>query len=84
MDRPPAELRRLIFLLCSFLTLLQIDNPGVGLIGDFGQNQQVVEPEALRRLPLTLRIAVDPGESDAIARLACNVVLQRRSAKSLP
>ena len=58
MDPPPAELWRLIFLLRRFPALLQLDNAGVGLIGDLGQNQQVVAPEAVRRLPLPVGVAV--------------------------
>ena len=59
---------------------LQLEDARVSPIGDLGQNQQVVAPEALRRLPLTLRVAVDPGEGDVVAGLC----LQRRSAKSRP
>ena len=67
MDPPPTELWQLIFLLRRFLTLLQLDNAGVGLIGDLGENQQVVPPEAVRRLPLPFRVAVALREGDVVA-----------------
>jgi hypothetical protein len=43
------------------LGLLQLEDARVRPIGDLGQNQQVVAPEALRRLPLPGGVAVDPG-----------------------
>ncbi len=57
------------------LGLLHLEDARVSPVRNLGQYQQVVAPEALRRLPLPLRIAVDPGEGDAVARLSCNVVL---------
>jgi len=78
MDPPPAELWRLIFLLRRLLTLLQLDNPGVGLIGDLGENQQVVAAEAVRRLPLPFRVAVALRESDVVAGALSSLIFPNR------
>ena len=40
---------------------LQLEDARVSPIRDLGQNQQVVAPEAVRRLPLPGGVAVDPG-----------------------
>jgi len=80
IDPPPAELWRLIVIpAVGVFGLLQLDNLGVGLIGDLGENQQVVPTEALRRLPLPFRVAVALRESDVVAgALAILLVLPNR------
>ena len=47
----------------------KLEDARVGLIGHFGKHQQVVAPEALRRLPFTSGVFVEPREGDVVPRL---------------
>ena len=80
---PPAELWRLIFILpVGVLGLLQIDNAGVGLIGDLGDEQQVVAAEAVGGLPLAFRIAVALREGDFVEGAVLGLIFSNRGLDS--
>ena len=81
---PPAELWQLIVILAAgVFGLLQFDNPGVGLIGDLGENQQVVAAEALRRFPLSSGVAVAFREGDVAAGALASLVSPNRGLRKL-
>ena len=47
----------------------KLEETRVGLIGHFGKHQQVVAPKALRTLPFTSVVFVEPREGDVVPRL---------------
>lgn len=50
-------------------------DPGVGLIGDFGENEEFVAPEAVGGLPLvTVAVFVDAADSDVMPSGLAQVV----------
>jgi hypothetical protein len=53
-----------------------ITDPGVGLIGDFGNNQKVVPAEAFSALPLVrFSILIGSGKSDIVEGVFADAVL---------
>ena len=79
------KLWRLVFLLLGAvlgLLLLKLDNAGVGLIGDLGDEQQVVAAEAVGGLPLAFRIAVALREGDFVEGAVLGLIFSNRGLDS--
>ncbi len=69
-DQPRRSLNpRPLGLGLLFFFLRKLEEARVDLIGHFGKHQQVVAPEALRRLPFTSVVFVETREGDVVPRL---------------
>ena len=69
-DQPRRSLNpRPLGLGLLFFFLRKLEEARVDLIGHFGKHQQVVAPEALRRLPFTSVGFVETREGDVVPRL---------------
>ena len=76
---PRRSLMRVALGFCLRLfCLLKLEDTRVGLIGHFGEQQQVVATEALRALPL-IAVLVETGEGDIVPRAAVGSVRPNRS-----